>query len=138
MLPGTVCSRTVKPLALHSSTDKTTVGKEMFTRNTSGAKEPSSKSKYCFSATVSARTVRDAKNKEMRAAHAGLSSATASLPTVGNRHRLQQRWHHDGKEDFVSGVLVRGVFGPEQLQHRLDFVRRVVVIILNVTLQNKA
>lgn len=74
----------------------------------------------------------------MRAAHAVLLSATATLPTVGNINRLQQRWHHDGKKDFVSRVLVHGAFGPEQLQHQLDFIRHVVVIVLNITLQNKA
>lgn len=52
---------TLKPLALHSSTDKTPIGKEMLIRNTSGPKDPSSKSKNCFSGTVSASQSRGKK-----------------------------------------------------------------------------
>lgn len=81
---------------------------------------------------------KDESGRGMRTAHAARSSANGpSLPTVGNRNRVQPRRPHDGKEDFVSRVLAP-VFSPEQLQHGLDFIRRVVVIILNVALQNKA
>lgn len=73
----------------------------------------------------------------MRRAPAAHSSAIASRPTVGNINRVQPRRPGDGKQDFVSGVLAH-VFNPAQLQHGLDFVRRVVAVILNVTLQNKA
>lgn len=63
LLPGKVCSMTLKPLALHSSMDKTPIGKEMFIRNTSGPKDPSSKSKNCFSGTVSAKSPGGKKKK---------------------------------------------------------------------------
>lgn len=66
LLPGKVCSMTLKPLALHSSMDKTPIGKEMFIRNTSGPKDPSSKSKNCFSGTVSAKSQREKKKKKLR------------------------------------------------------------------------